>query len=136
MWNKILSTTLGRVAGAVALVFLGFFGTVMVSYWHSNVASPKYVDQRVDEKILATRTELQIEVQDVRKEILTTKHESRASQGKIVEELEKIGKSQLQFQTQMKADVNYLKGTVGDLKEDSKEIKERLREVESGNSGG
>lgn len=140
MWEKIFSSTLGRVIGALALIILGFFGTVMLQFWHTNVASPEYVNQRINEQTEEVRVMLSLEDQEIRKELSQSKIQASENQGKLIAKLEDMKRSidtssqgNMIFQTQVSSDLKYLKEQVGDIKEVQKESNQRIRALESGN---
>lgn len=140
MWEKIFSSTLGRVIGALALIILGFLGTAILQVWDTNVASPEYVNQRINEQTEEVRVMLSLEDQEIRKELSEAKTQSSENQGMLIGKLDAVRKSfeesnqnRIVFQTQVTSDLNYLKGQVGEIKEGQKESNERIRKLESGN---
>jgi hypothetical protein len=138
MWEKIFSSTLGRVVGTLALVLLGFFGTIILQFWHTNVASPEYVNQRVDERAEEIRIQLSIEDQDIRKDMIDVKNQMVNNQGLLVDKLGELKEDfkdseqdRVIFQTQVFSDLNYLKGSVAEIKEVQKETIQRVRNLET-----
>lgn len=140
MWEKISSTVLGRILGTIALIFLGFFGTIVLQFWHTNVASPEYVNQRISEQTEEVRVMLSLEDQEIRKDLMEAKSQNVTNQGQLIEKLEdmrrsleKSGQSAMVFQTQVSSDLKYLKGSVVEIKQGQKESNERIRKLESRN---
>lgn len=140
MWEKIFSSTLGRVIGALSLIVLGFFGTIMLQFWHTNVASPEYVNQRINEQTEEVRVMLSLEDQEIRGELRDAKNQSFENQGKLIGKLDAVRKSfeeanqnRIVFQTQVTSDLNYLKRQGEEFKAVQQESRERLRNLESGN---
>jgi hypothetical protein len=140
MWEKIFQTILGRIAFAL-ICFIGS-GILLVAMgvWENNVASPEYVNQRVDERAEEIRVMLSLEDQEIKKELSKTKIQNSENQGKLMGKLEEMRKSferanqgNAIFQTQVSSDLKYLKGSVTEIKEDQKETNQRLRQVESRN---
>lgn len=140
MWEKIFSSTLGKVVGTLALVLLGFFGTIVLQFWHTNVASPEYVNQRINEQTEEVRVMLSLEDQAIRKELAEAKSQTSENQGKLIGKLDEVKRSfdiadkdRIVFQTQLFSDINYLKKQGEEFKIVQQETRERLRKIESGN---
>jgi hypothetical protein len=133
MIEKLFHTTLGRLFGVLAISVVTWVGTVIVGHWNTKVASPQYVDQKVNEIFNNVQSTILIGDNKVNEELLEIKIKSNKDQEKLFNEVQKMRESTMVFQTQISSDMNYLKKTVGDIEQDIKENENRLREVESRN---
>lgn len=142
MWKNFLTSTAGKVVGgllaSMSLIMLGFFGTLLLNYWDTNVASPEYVNQRINEQTEEVRVMLSLEDQEIRKELSEAKTQSSENQGKLIGKLDAVRKSfeeanqnRVVFQTQVSSDLNYLKKQGEKFSAVQQETRERLRNLES-----
>jgi hypothetical protein len=139
MLEKLFSTTLGRVLSALILFIIGFFSSIITTYWESNVASPDFVEQTVEREVEAVRIELKLEDQDIQRDFLDLKKEQNIVDTKMAVAIEnqtiainKLSADQLKFQVKMSAEVGHLGEKLDGATEELKEVKNRLRLVEQG----
>jgi len=132
MIEKLFHTTLGRLFGVLAISLVTWVGTVIVGHWNTKVASPQYVNQQIDHFVGEIESKIIIREAEFNKNLLEIKIKSNNTEENLITEFQKARESNIIFQTQLTSDMSYLIEKVGEIKEDNKEVENRLRKIESG----
>lgn len=121
--EKFFQSLAVRITGGLLLIVIGAIGTATFKVYFP---SSEYVNQQVDNSAAKIRAEMQIADHELRERQIVQSESFQAA----VEEFVKNNNETKQSFISLQKDMDYVKVGISDLKADSKELKDRVRQVE------